>query len=199
VPAILTSNLDRDLLSAREYTFDSPMVRRADELREYAKPSFAAGAPLLECVVKLTERIFKEFKFDSRTTTIGTPILQVLAQRSGVCQDFAHLEIGCLRSLGLPARYVSGYIVTKPPPGKERLIGADASHAWASVFIPRYGWLDLDPTNGSLPNGEHLTIAWARDYSDLVPVKGVVTGGQKHSMFYSVDVEPLKDETPPRP
>jgi transglutaminase-like putative cysteine protease len=192
VPALLTSRNNRDFLAAREYTFDSPMIPRSSELADYARPSFAPGAPLVECAVNLTRRIFKDFKFDKDTTTIGTPILQVLAQRSGVCQDFAQLEIGCLRSLGLPARYVSGYVVTKPPPEQERLVGADASHAWVSVFVPEHGWFDLDPTNGTIPNGEHITIAWARDYSDIVPIKGVVTGGQRHSLFYSVDVAPVE-------
>jgi transglutaminase-like putative cysteine protease len=191
VPAMLNTRLDSESLLARQFTFDSPMIPRAPELAEYAKPSFNPGAPIAECAINLTERIYKDFKFDTKTTTIGTPILKVLAQRSGVCQDFAQLEIGCLRSLGLAARYVSGYLVTKPPPGKERLVGADASHAWLSVYIPQHGWLDLDPTNGSVPNNEHLTLAFARDYTDIVPIKGVVTGGQRHSMFYSVDVAPL--------
>jgi len=197
VPAILSSRLDGEYLAAREYTFDSPMIQRCPELAEYAAPSFAAGANLIECVVNLTQRIFDEFKFDKKSTTIGTPILEVLAQRSGVCQDFAQLEIGCLRSMGLPARYVSGYVVTKPPPGQERLVGADASHAWVSVFVPEHGWLDLDPTNGLVPNDEHITLAWARDYSDIVPIKGVVTGGQQHSLFYSVDVAPVDDGSSP--
>jgi transglutaminase-like putative cysteine protease len=191
VPAMLGAQTSGPLAEARQYTFDSPMIRRGDELAEYARQSFGAGAGLIECIVNLTKRIYDDFEFDSSSTTIGTPILEVLAQRSGVCQDFAQLEIGCLRSMGLPARYVSGYLVTKPPPGKERLVGADASHAWLSVFVPGNGWLDLDPTNGMVPNGEHITIAWARDYSDVVPIKGVVTGGQKHSLFYSVDVAPV--------
>jgi transglutaminase-like putative cysteine protease len=191
VPALLSASADRESSAAREFVFDSPMIPRGPELAEYARPSFAAGAALVECAVNLTQRIFREFKFDKDSTTIGTPILDVLAQKSGVCQDFAQLEIGCLRSLGLPARYVSGYLVTKPPPDQERLVGADSSHAWVSVFVPGHGWLDLDPTNGSVPNGEHITIAWARDYSDIVPIKGVVTGGQQHSLFYSVDVAPV--------
>jgi transglutaminase-like putative cysteine protease len=195
VPAAIGARLDSDMLIAREYTLDSPMIQRAGELADYAKPSFKPQTSVIECVVDLTKRIFEDFKFDKETTTIGTPILEVLSQRSGVCQDFAQLEIGCLRSMGLAARYVSGYLVTKPPPGQERLVGADASHAWVSVFIPETGWLDLDPTNGVVPNGEHITLAWARDYGDIIPIKGVVTGGQSHSLFYSVDVAPVQDES----
>jgi len=182
---------DPDGLAAQEYSFDSPYVMRGPELAEFARPSFPPGAPLLPAILNLTNRIFHEFTFDTGATTIGTPILEVLHHRHGVCQDFAHLQIGCLRSLGLPARYVSGYVVTKPPPGQPRLMGADASHAWISAYVPDHGWIDFDPTNGLIPNGEHITIAWARDYDDLSPVKGVITGGHRHSLNFSVDIEPI--------
>jgi transglutaminase-like putative cysteine protease len=142
-------------------------------------------------VTELTKRIYREFKFNKQATTIGTPVLEVLAHRHGVCQDFAHLQIGCLRSLGLAARYVSGYLVTEPPPGKPRLVGADASHAWLSVFFPNFGWIDFDPTNGLIPSGGHICLGWARDYSDISPVRGVVVGGRRHSLSVSVDVEPV--------
>ena len=191
VPRILAGRLDSTLLEARQYVFDSPMIQRCDELLDYARESFEPGAGLRECVLHLTERIFTDFKFDRQATTIGTPILKVLAERRGVCQDFAHLQIGCLRSMGLAARYVSGYVMTRPPTGQERLVGADASHAWVSVFVPGEGWLDLDPTNGVAPNGEHISIAWARDYGDVMPIKGVVTGGTGHVLYYSVDVAPM--------
>jgi transglutaminase-like putative cysteine protease len=191
VPAMISSRLDPNVLAAREYTFDSPHVPRSAELAEYARKDFPPGAPLVMCVMNLTHRIFDEFTFDTKATTIGTPILEILRHHHGVCQDFAHLQIGCMRSLGLPARYVSGYLATKPPPGQRRLIGADASHAWISAFIPGYGWLDFDPTNDTVPSDQHITIGWARDYDDLSPVKGVTVGGHSHRLEFSVDVEAL--------
>jgi transglutaminase-like putative cysteine protease len=171
--------------------FDSPHVTTGAELADFARPSFAPGRPMLECVTEFTKRIHKEFTFDKAVTTIGTPVLEVLQHKHGVCQDFAHLQIACLRSLGLAARYVSGYLVTQPPPGQPRLVGTDASHAWVSVFFPDYGWIDFDPTNGILPSAEHITLGWARDYSDLSPVRGVVVGGSRHALRVSVDVEPI--------
>ncbi|HTW95860.1 MAG TPA: transglutaminase family protein [Tepidisphaeraceae bacterium] len=180
-----------DLLDARQYTLDSTFVSLGPEMADYARPSFPPGRQLLESVTELTRRIFTDFKFDSGVTTIGTPVQEILAHRHGVCQDFAHLQIACLRSLGLAARYVSGYLVTHPPPDGERLIGADASHAWVSVFFPDYGWIDFDPTNGVIPSAEHITIAWARDYDDVSPVRGVVVGGRRHNLSVAVDVEPI--------
>jgi transglutaminase-like putative cysteine protease len=191
VAALLASSRDPETLAALEYTFDSPHVPRDPRLADYARPSFPDGAPIIPCLVDFTNRIYKEFTFDSSATTISTPILDVLVHRRGVCQDFAHLAIGCLRSLGLAARYVSGYVATKPPPGRPRLAGADASHAWLAAYIPSYGWLDFDPTNGLLPSGDHITLGFARDYDDLSPVKGVMIGGDRHSLRYSVDVEPV--------
>jgi transglutaminase-like putative cysteine protease len=190
--AIISSGLDPELLGAREYTFDSPYIARCAELADFARPDFPAGAPLVTCIMNLTHRIFDEFIFDTDATTIGTPLLEILRHHHGVCQDFAHLQIGCLRSLGLPARYVSGYLATKPPPGQRRLIGADASHAWISAFIPGHGWVDFDPTNDTMPSDQHITIGWARDYDDLSPVKGVTIGGHRHSLGFSVDVEALE-------
>jgi transglutaminase-like putative cysteine protease len=191
VPAIMSATLDPEVLQAREYTFDSPHVPRGLELADYAAKDFPRGAPLIPCIMNLTHRIFDEFIFDTDATTIGTPILEILRHHHGVCQDFAHLQIGCLRSLGLAARYVSGYLVTKPPPGQRRLIGADASHAWISAFIPGYGWMDFDPTNDTVPSDQHITIGWARDYDDLSPVKGVTVGGHGHSLEFCVDVESI--------
>ncbi len=192
----LASSRDPQLLAAREYSFDSPQVPRSEELAHFARSDFPPGAPLMHCIRKLTHRIYDEFVFDTGATTIGTPILEVLHHRHGVCQDFAHLQIGCLRSLGLAARYVSGYVMTKPPPGQRRLIGADASHAWVSAFIPGHGWIDFDPTNGVSPNDEHITIGWARDYDDVSPVRGVMTGGRSHAMNFFVDVEPILPNAP---
>jgi transglutaminase-like putative cysteine protease len=190
----LSQRLDPESLSARQYLFASPFVPRDERLAEYARPSFRPGRRLIEAVLDLTLRICHDFTFDSGATTVGTPVLQVLEHRHGVCQDFAHLEIGCLRSLGIPARYVSGYVVTRPPPGKPRLVGADASHAWIAVFAPSIGWVDFDPTNGVIPASEHLTLGWGRDFGDLSPVKGVMTGGRRHSLSYSVDIEAIPPE-----
>jgi transglutaminase-like putative cysteine protease len=181
----------------REMAFASPQVPVDPQLADYARPSFGAGRSLLQCALDLTQRIHREFTFDTRATTVGTPVAEVLRNRRGVCQDFAHLQIGCLRSLGLPARYVSGYLLTKPPPGQRRLVGCDASHAWLAAFVPDVGWVDFDPTNGLMPSAGHVTVAWGRDYDDVSPVKGVLVGGHRHTMYYGVDVEPLDPEEPP--
>jgi transglutaminase-like putative cysteine protease len=136
------------------------------------------------------ERIFREFRYDPRATTVSTPIQKVLDLKAGVCQDFAHLMIAALRSKGLSARYVSGYLETLPPPGKPRLVGADASHAWVSLYVPDTGWLDLDPTNNLVPGERHITVSWGRDYRDVTPVRGVVLGGGANTLEVSVDVAP---------
>ncbi len=137
------------------------------------------------------QKIFTEFTFDSSATEITTPLLHVLEQKRGVCQDFAHLMIACLRSRGLAARYVSGYLLTHPPAGRPRLVGADASHAWVSAWCPGLGWVDADPTNGKLADTEFVTLAWGREYSDVTPLRGVVRGGGEHTLTVAVTVEPL--------
>ena len=142
----------------------------------------------MEGVLDLTRRIFEDFTFDPSATDVSTPVSTVLKQRRGVCQDFAHLQIAALRSLNLPARYVSGYIVTHPPEGQVKLQGADASHAWISVWAPQTGWVDFDPTNNIIPRGEHITIAYGRDYDDVSPISGVLLGGGAHSVGVAVDV-----------
>ncbi len=177
---------------ARQFTFDSPHITRSPELAEYALPSFPPERPFLQSVLDLTERIHREFKFLPGSTTVGTPVSDVLRARGGVCQDFAHLQISCLRSLGLAARYVSGYLVTIPLPGKPRLAGADVSHAWVSAFAPDFGWVDFDPTNGVMPSDGHITVAWARDYDDVGPVRGILIGGRQQEMDVSVDVVPIE-------
>lgn len=186
-------------LDARALTLASPLVAPGPELEAYAGPSFAAGRPLLEAVGDLMGRIHREFVYDPHFTTIATPLAEVLRHRRGVCQDFSHLAIGCLRSLGLPARYVSGYIETLPPPGRPRLVGADASHAWFSVWVPGSGWVDFDPTNDQLPADQHITVAWGRDYGDVNPFKGVVLGGGEHALEVSVDVASLSGGDAGRP
>jgi transglutaminase-like putative cysteine protease len=179
----------REAVEARAYTLESPLVSLSQELRAYAEPSFPSGRPLVEAALDLTSRIHAEFDYQPGTTTTTTPVKEVLGHRSGVCQDFAHLGIGCLRAMGLPARYVSGYLETEPPPGADKLLGADASHAWVSVFVPGSGWLDLDPTNDQVPDGRYVVTAWGRDYGDVTPIKGVVfSGGGHHDLAVAVDV-----------
>jgi transglutaminase-like putative cysteine protease len=190
---------DHVRLDAAQFRFDSPSISISPELRDYAQPSFSPGRPLLDAVRDLTARIHTDFKYDPRATTVNTPLEDVLELRRGVCQDFAHLEIGCLRSLGIPARYVSGYLRTMPPPGQARLVGADASHAWLSVFCQQFGWVDVDPTNNCFPSTDHITLAWGRDYTDVCPIKGVFVGGGKHVMTVMVDVEPLVERDDPVP
>lgn len=177
-----------DVLDAKQYVLDSPMVTTTEELVDYARASFLPGRPLVDVVSDLMQRIYTDFTYDPAFTTIATPLSTVLAHRRGVCQDFAHLAIGCLRSFGLSARYISGYIETLPEPGKPRLIGADASHAWFAVYLPGTGWLDFDPTNNKLPYDQHITLAWGRDYADVTPLKGIAFGGGQHTLSVSVDV-----------
>lgn len=178
-------------LEARDFVLPSAFVPLDGAIRDFALASFPAGCPLLEAVRDLTERIYQEFTYDPGFTTIVTPLAEVLAHRRGVCQDFAHLEIACLRSLGLSARYVSGYLETLPPPGKPKLQGADASHAWLSVYDPEQGWTDFDPTNNQLVGEQHITTAWGRDYGDVTPLKGIIFGGGEHTLEVAVDVERL--------
>jgi transglutaminase-like putative cysteine protease len=158
------------------------------EVIDYARPSFSPQRPLLEAALDLTQRIYRDFTFDSTATDISTPVSHVLQERRGVCQDFAHLAITCFRAFGLPARYVSGYLLTYPPPGMEKLKGADASHAWISVWAPEAGWVDFDPTNGVMPVDEHITVAHGRDYDDVSPISGVLLGGSGQEMAVAVDV-----------
>ena len=152
-----------------QYVFDSSRVTARLELADYARESFPADRPLLEGVMDLTHRIFHDFRFDTKATEVSTPVETFFEKRRGVCQDFAHLQIACTRSLGLPARYISGYLRTLPPPGRPRLIGADASHAWCAIWSPGAGWVDFDPTNDCVPSDGHITLAWGRDYSDDQP------------------------------
>lgn len=180
-----------EVLEAAPYVFASPMIRTSAKFAEYAAPSFAPNRPLLAALLDLTQRMKADFTFDAGATTLATRSEDVLEKRHGVCQDFAQLQAACLRSLGLAARYVSGYLLTHPPPGKPRLVGADASHCWVSVFCPGSGWVDVDPTNGCFVDDEHLTVAWGRDYHDVTPVKGVILGGGGQSISVSVDVEPV--------
>jgi transglutaminase-like putative cysteine protease len=189
----LRSQTGAKAADVRQFALASPLIAPAADLRDYAAPSFTKGKPLCQAALDLMRRIYHDFEFVSGFTTISTPLSELLQHRRGVCQDFAQLAIGCLRSLGLPARYVSGYIETAPPPGQKRLIGADASHAWFSAYHPRAGWQDFDPTNNKQPNGQHITLSYGRDFSDISPVKGVMVGSGGHEIDVAVDVIPSNE------
>ena len=178
---------------ACEFVFESPFVPRLEALQTYARPSFPAGRSLLDGADDLMRRIHVDFAYDGEATEVHTPLSEVLRLRRGVCQDFAHVMIGALRSLGLPARYVSGYLLTEPPPGMPRLLGADASHAWVSAWCPQAGWVDFDPTNAVRPGEQrtHVTLAWGRDYGDVIPLRGVIRGGGAHRLSVAVSVLPV--------
>jgi transglutaminase-like putative cysteine protease len=180
-------------LDAIECTVDSAPSRLRASLESYARPSFAPERPVLDAVADLTSRIHADFTYAPGTTTIATALTKVFESRQGVCQDFARFEIACLRTIGLPARYVSGYLETVPPAGVPRLLGADASHAWVAVHVPTIGWVDVDPTNNVFPNDTHVTLAWGRDFDDVSPLHGVILGGGEHVLLVSVDVNRLPD------
>ena len=178
-----------DYFDARQYIPATPMTEASAEIAEYALQSFTTDRSLFDAVYDLMERIHKDFEFKPGFTTVATPLATVMKEKKGVCQDFALLGIACIRSLGLAARYVSGYIETLPPPGKEKLAGTDASHAWFAVFIPQTGWVDFDPTNNQLTGDQHITIGWGRDYADIAPLKGVILSSGQHKLNVSVDVK----------
>ncbi|MEQ8746283.1 transglutaminase family protein [Pyruvatibacter sp.] len=178
---------------AVQYCFDSPHTQWSRDLPSYALQSFTPGRPFFDAALDLTRRIHEEFRYDPAVTDVTTPVDEAFDLKAGVCQDLAHVQIACMRSLGLPVRYVSGYLLTHPPAGEERMIGADASHAWVSVYCPGPGWIDLDPTNNLVVSTDHITSAWGRDYADVSPIAGVITGGGSHTVDVSVDVAPLED------
>ena len=190
----LPNDLTPAALEAYQFAFESPRIRVRPEFAAYALESFTPGRPLTEGLLDLTARIYKDFRFDAKVTNVRTPTEEVFRKRRGVCQDFAHLQIACLRSLNLAARYVSGYLRTYPPPGKPRLVGADASHAWVSVYCPGVGWIDMDPTNNLVPSDGHVTLAWGRDYGDVSPLRGLILGGGAHTLKVAVDMEPIESQ-----
>jgi transglutaminase-like putative cysteine protease len=190
VYAHLEGDPTRESLDVLQFAFDSPYVHWNRDLADYARGSFAPGRPVLEAAVDLTRRINREFRYESGSTKVSTPVDEVFRSRRGVCQDFAHLELACLRALAVPARYVSGYLLTRPPPGQPKRIGVDASHAWISVWSPEGGWVDLDPTNDTIVGHEYITLAWGRDYGDISPINGVIFGGGEHAVDVAVDVSP---------
>lgn len=179
-------------MEACQFSFESPRIRARPELAVYALRSFTPGRPMIEALLDLTARIHTDFRFDAKSTNVRTPTEEVFKKRRGVCQDFAHVQIACLRSINLAARYVSGYLRTYPPPGKPRLIGADASHAWVSAYCPGIGWIDVDPTNNIVPSDGHVTVAWGRDYGDVSPLRGLILGGGAHTLKVGVDMEPVE-------
>ncbi len=182
---------------ASEYRFNSPMAPANEDAAAYAAVSFPEGRPILEGLIELNARIKTDFQYQSGITSVATPVAEVVQRRAGVCQDFSHMMISALRGLGLPARYVSGYIRTRPPPGQPRRQGADQSHAWVGAWLgPTLGWIDLDPTNGLIVRDEHVVVGWGRDYGDVSPVRGVILGGGDHSLSVSVDLTPDGDELP---
>lgn len=203
---------DARTLAAYEFVFDSPFVAMSEDFAAYARPSFGANRPLLDAARDLCGRIHREFRYDPEATTLATPIEEVLAERHGVCQDFAHVMIGALRSLGLAARYVSGYIRSRPPEQGNgstpatgsaaqntrgepiELVGSDASHAWVSVFCPSVGWVDFDPTNDMLPSDRHVVLGWGRDYDDVSPLQGVTLGGGLQTVQVGVEMRPIDDQ-----
>jgi transglutaminase-like putative cysteine protease len=184
---------------AAEFVFASEYVPHHEDFAAYARPVFTPGLPVLEAAEALMRRIHADFLYESDSTDVGTPAVEALAQRKGVCQDFAHIMIGCLRAMGVPARYVSGYLLTVPPPGQARLVGSDASHAWVAVYAPPAedanqagGWYDFDPTNDRLPGDDYVTIAFGRDFGDVSPMRGLLHGGGEHTLDVAVTVEPLE-------
>lgn len=186
---LMSNSKQPEVLLAREFLYDSPFVKSFPALREYAQLSFADDRSLLSCIMDLTSRIYQDFKYCPDSTTVATPLEEVLEQKSGVCQDFAHLQIACIRAMGFPAKYISGYLETMPPPGQQKLVGADESHAWISVFSPTEGWFEFDPTNNCLAGEQHIITAWGRDYSDVTPLRGVLYGGGETPVLnISVDV-----------
>ena len=180
---------DPDALEATQFLFESPHARVKRELRAYASDCFRPGVPVLSAAQALMDKIHGEFKFDPEATTTTTPVMTFFKEKRGVCQDFTHFMISCLRSTGLAARYVSGYLVTRPKPGKQRPVGAEASHAWVALFVPGNGWIELDPTNNVLPSWEHITLGWGRDFFDVTPLRGVINGGGEQTLAVKVTVE----------
>ena len=188
----LRTDLSPAGLEAYQFGFESPRIRMRPEFAAYASHSFTPGRHMPDALLDLTARIHTDFRFDSKSTNVRTTPEEVFKKRRGVCQDFAHLQIACLRSLNLAARYVSGYLRTYPPPGQPRLVGADASHAWVSAYCPGLGWLDVDPTNNVVPSNGHVTLACGRDYGDVSPLRGLILGGGSHTLRVGVDMEPVE-------
>jgi len=183
---------DLEVLEVRQFIFESVLISNiSTEIKQYAEISFKPNRSVFEASYELMQRIYTDFEFDPEFSNVATPIQEVMKEKKGVCQDFAQIAIACLRSVGLAAKYVSGYIETLPPPGKEKLIGTDASHAWFSVYIPTFGWVDFDPTNNQIPKNQHIVVSYGRDYYDVPPLKGVIYSTGKNEMKVAVDIRPV--------
>lgn len=181
-----------EIIEAKQFILDSTLIKNNNEaMYKYAMESFKPNRSVFEATNELMTRIFKDFKFVPGFTSVSTPLSKVMKEKKGVCQDFAQIAIACLRSIGLPARYMSGYIETLPPPGKEKLVGTDASHAWFAVYIPSFGWVDFDPTNDQIPENQHIVLGWGRDYYDVPPLKGVVYGNGGSKLKVAVDIRSI--------
>lgn len=188
---IALKSYEEPILEVRQFALESVLIARiTPEIKAYAEISFKPDRSVFEAAFELMQRIYTDFEFDPEFTNVATPIHDVMKEKKGVCQDFAQIAIACVRSVGLPARYVSGYIETLAPPGKVKLMGADASHAWFSVYIPKFGWVDFDPTNNQIPKNQHITVSWGRDYYDVPPLKGVIYSTGKNKMKVAVDIRP---------
>lgn len=185
------SVISKEAMEIRQFSFSTEVTEASTSIKAYTQKIFTPGRPLYESAFELTQKIFNDFKYTSGFTTISTPISEVMRERKGVCQDFAHLAIACLQSIGLAARYVSGYLETIPPKGKQKLIGSDASHAWFSLYIPNMGWVDFDPTNNKHPNEQYITIGWGRNYFDVTPLRGIIQSSYKHELDVALDVTRL--------
>jgi transglutaminase-like putative cysteine protease len=179
-------------IEARQFIAETDFTKASEEILNYALVSFLPERSFYDASKELMQRIYTDFEFKPGATNVATPIEEVMKDRKGVCQDFAHIAIACIRSVGLPARYVSGYIETVAPAGKEKLFGVDASHAWYAIYIPNTGWIDFDPTNNMIPGQQHIAIGWGRDYADITPLKGVILSSGKHKLTVSVDVRKIK-------
>jgi transglutaminase-like putative cysteine protease len=189
---VALKSISPKLLDVKQFILESILIANiTPEIKAYAEVSFKPDRSVFEAAYELMQRIYTEFEFNTKVTNVATPIHEVIQNKKGVCQDFAQIAIACVRSVGLPARYVSGYIETLPPPGKEKLVGADASHAWFSVYIPNFGWVDFDPTNNQIPKNQHIVVSHGRDYYDVPPLKGVIFSAGKNKMKVSVDIRPV--------
>ena len=191
---MLRYRADTPFVPEAEFTFPSPMVPLHREIRDYGRESFTPDRPMAEAAIDLMHRIHRDFAYETASTDVSTPLIEAFRGRHGVCQDFAHVLIGAMRAMGFAARYVSGYLMTTPPEGQARLIGADASHAWADVWCPINGWIGLDPTNDCMAGPSHVVLAIGRDYGDVAPVRGVIRGAGAHTLSVAVTVDPLDEE-----
>lgn len=181
-----------NIIHEKQFAIPGDITISTEAIQQYASQSFTPQRPLFEAAFDLMQRIYKDFKYTSGFTTISTPLSVVMKERKGVCQDFAHFGIACLQAMGLAAKYISGYLETIPPPGKEKLTGSDASHAWFSVYIPEMGWIDFDPTNNKMPDEQYIVIGWGRNYFDIVPLRGIIMSSDQHQLLVSVDVKRMQ-------